>query len=373
MLDFIKSSVILLIIVTPITFFLLRFLFKNSVFWKIGLIWVVSAIMVSLNSEAKVLFEGYTRAYVIPINVSVLGVAIYWASVIVKRPLFEMVSDLNKLIHGNLSIKIANEYKIRKDELGTLAVSIDELASTLNKMLSQMKENSDKQNAISQNMNAIANSLTSSTSAQASSIEEISASMEEIASNINLNAENSVKTEKNTLKTIENIEIGSQSSIASINAIKKVTEKVQLINDVAFQTNILALNAAVEASHAGEAGKGFAVVANEVKKLAERSNQAAQEIEQVSADVLKMAENSGSQFQAIVSEAGSTAKLIKEITSNSLEQNTNVQQINDSIQNLNQMVQNNTNEVDKINSLAENLSGTADEMNGLINYFTLQT
>ena len=372
MLEFIKSSVTLLIIVTPIVYFLLKWLFKNSVFQKIGLIWVVSAIMASLNSEAKVLFDDYSRAVAIPVNTIILAGAIYWASLIVKVPLKEMINDLVKLTKGNLGINITDKYKSRKDELGTLANSINELTLNLDKMISSMKLNSVKQSNISQSMNTIANSLTNSTSAQASSIEEISATMEEIASNISMNSDNSVKTEKNTLKTIETIEEGSNSSLKSVETIKQVAEKVQLINDVAFQTNILALNAAVEASHAGDAGKGFAVVANEVKKLAERSNQAAQEIESVSANVLRMAESSRSQFQNIISEAGSTAELIKEITSNSLEQNVNVQQINDSVQSLNRMVQTNTTEVDKINSLAGNLSETANEMNGLINYFTLR-
>jgi len=370
--EFVKSSIVLLLIIIPLTYIILKLLFKNSIFQKIGFIWVISSVLAIINSEAKVIFDDYTRIMAIPVNTVIFAIAIYWASLIVKVPLKVMINDLVKLTKGDLGINITENYKNRKDELGTLANSINELTLNLNKMLSSMKQNSQKQTQISQNMNLIADSLTNSTSAQASSIEEISATMEEIASNISLNSDNSVKTEKNTLKTIETIEEGSNSTLKSVEAIKQVTEKVQLINDVAFQTNILALNAAVEASHAGDAGKGFAVVANEVKKLAERSNQAAQEIESVSANVLKIAESSRSQFKDIISEAGSTAELIKEITSNSLEQNTNVQQINDSVQGLNRMVQTNTTEVDKINSLAGNLSETANEMDGLINYFTLR-
>ena len=372
MFDFIKSSIILLIIVIPVTAIFLHLLFKNSIFKDIGLIWVVSAIIVSLNSEAKILFEGYTRAYVIPGNVIVLGLGIYLASLRIKIPLKEMVDDLVKLSKGNINIEITDKYKNQKNEIGLLANSINSLALNLNKMISSIKKSSLKQNQIGHDLNSIASSLTKTTSTQAASVEELSATMEEIAANVSLNSDNSIKTESITIKTIKAISIGNKSTIQSVDAMQQVTEKIKVINDITFQTNILALNAAVEASHAGEAGKGFAVVATEVKKLAEKSNLAAKAIEEVSDKVLKVTQDAGKQFKNIVEEANITASLIKEITANSLEQNTNIQQVNDSIQSLNQMIQTHTTEVDKISSGASSLLQTTNEMDELISFFQLR-
>jgi methyl-accepting chemotaxis protein len=195
--------------------------------------------------------------------------------------------------------------------------------------------------------------------------------MEEIASVIQQNTENSQRTEAISAKTIQAIEEGNKSTMLSIEAMAEVAEKVKLINDIAFQTNILALNAAVEASHAGEAGKGFAVVASEVKRLAESSNKVAREVEEVSNRVLMVSKDSDNQLHDIVEDATLTASLIKEISSASVEQNSNVQQINQSVQELNKMIQNNSNEVDKINSKAISLSEAAKKLTNSISKFNL--
>ena len=372
MYDFIKSSITLLIILIPIVAILLHLLFKNSVFKSIGLIWVISTVLASLNSEAKVLFEEYTRAFAIPVNIIIIGTGLYLASLKVKIPLKEMVDDLVKLSKGNIDLEINSQFKNQKNEIGLLANSINSLVLNLNKMISAIKLNSQEQSKIGYELNSIASSLTNTTSTQAASIEEVSATMEEIAANVSLNSDNSIKTEKITKKTIVAIDAGNKSTIKSVESMKEVAEKIKVINDIAFQTNILALNAAVEASHAGDAGKGFSVVATEVKKLAEKSKLAANAIEEVSDQVLNVTKKAGSQFEDIVEEANITAGLIKEIAANSLEQNTNIQQVNDSVQSLNQMVQTNTTEVDRINSGASSLLQTAGEMEELISFFKLR-
>lgn len=369
MIAFIKSSAILLVIITPIVYLLLKLLFKNSIFHKIGIIWIITAIMASLSSEAKVLFEGYTRAMAIPVNTVILASGIYLASVIVKKPLKDMLGNLSEIANGKLNQNVNKSYLQRKDEIGLLGISINELSQNMQQMLLSIKDISDNQNDISLKLNNIAGSLSNSSSTQAASVEEISSTMQELASNVDVNSQHTSETESNTIKTINAIKEGDISNEKSIQAIKNVNEKIKMINDVAFQTNILALNAAVEASQAGDAGKGFAVVAGEVRKLAERSNMAAKEIEEVSFNVLQQVNVSGQQFRVIVEEANSTAKLVKEIASNSAEQNTNVRQVNDSIQNLNSMIQTNASEVEMINEMANTLANSTTELNGLIHYF----
>lgn len=290
-----------------------------------------------------------------------------------RDPMKAMMGDLKKISKGDINIEITNKYDKRNDEIGSLARSINLISLNLHEILGNIKRDTKGLMDVSDELSSIIAQMTDNTATQASSIEEISSSMSEIAAIVRMNALNSQQTNETTLKTIEAIKEGNKSSEESINAMRNVTEKVKIINDIAFQTNILALNAAVEASHAGDAGKGFAVVANEVKKLAERSNSAAQEIEEVTNTVYKVSEAAGNKLNNIIDDSNQTSNLIKKIASASSDQNTNVQQINDSIQVLNKMIQSNTAEAEKINEKAEYVLNSAKKLNDEVSVFKLRT
>ncbi len=366
---FLKSVIILLVVGIPLAVVLMRILFKNSIFKQISTIWVITILFTSVNNSARIEFDAYPQAIALPVGITVVGLGVYLASRLVKEPLNEMVRDLLKLTKGNVDIKITGKYSNRKDEVGVMANSINSLAVNLSKVISDVRENSGEMNRISYELNEIMQSLINNTSSQSSSIEEISATMEEIAAAIEQNSENSQRTESISVKTIKAIKDGNRSTLLSIEAMGEVAEKVKMINDIAFQTNILALNAAVEASRAGDAGKGFAVVASEVRKLAESSNKVAREVEGVSSKVLSMSKNSGTQLHEIVQDANLTADLIKEIASASIEQNSSVQQINYAIQALNNVVQSNSAEMDKISYKANELNKSSDKLSDTISWF----
>ena len=371
--SFIKSVIILLVVGIPVSIILMRILFKNSVFRQISTIWIITLLFTSINNSARIQFEAfYPQAMALPIAIIVIGLGIYFASKIVKDPLNKMTDDLAKLAKGDISIHVIESFATRQDEIGSLANSVKLLASSLTQMVGNVQSNSKELNAIIRDLNVIVTLLNNNSSAQSTSIEEISATMEQIAAAIQQNSENSQHTESISAKTITAIKAGNESTLLSIEAMGEVADKVKLINDIAFQTNILALNAAVEASHAGDAGKGFAVVALEVKRLAESSKRAAFEVEEVSNRVLLVSRESGSQLHEIVEDASLTATLIKEITSASLEQNTSVQQINYAIQSLNKMIQDNSNEVEKINDKTYLLSETAKKLSNTILNFSLK-
>jgi len=371
--NFVKSVVILLVVGIPVAVILMRILFRNSVFRQIGTIWIITLLFTSINNSARIQFESsYSQAIALPIGIIVVGIGIYIASKFVKDPLNKMTDDLAKLAKGDINIKVVDGFASRNDEIGSLANSVKTLATNLSQMIGNVQLNSIELNNISADLNQIMKSLVNNSSAQSSSIEEISSTMEEIASVIQQNTENSQRTETISIKTIKAISEGNKSTMLSIEAMGEVAEKVKLINDIAFQTNILALNAAVEASHAGEAGKGFAVVASEVKRLAESSKKVAREVEEVSNRVIILSKDSDNQQYDIVEDASLTASLIKEISSASIEQNSNVQQINQSVQELNKMIQNNSNEVDKINSKAISLSESAKKLTNSISRFNLK-
>lgn len=369
---FIKSSLMQIAFAIPVSWLLIKILFKNSVFGRISVVWVFSLIFSTINYTARITFESWTEYISFPVTTLIMAIAVYVASRMIRNPLKDMMSDLKKISEGDINIEITNKYSKNKDEFGTLAGSINLISLNFNKILGSIKKNSKDLMLVSEDLSQIMSTMTENTSTQASSIEEISSTMEEIASIVTMNSDNAQKTSSSTMKTIEAIKEGNKSTEESITAMREVTDKVKLINDIAFQTNILALNAAVEASHAGEAGKGFAVVANEVKKLAERSNNAAQQIESVTSKVFRISESAGSKLTDIIEDANETSELIKEITAASLDQNTNIQQINDSIQVLNRMIQNNTSEAEKINAKAAFLSKSAKKLNEQVEVFHLR-
>jgi methyl-accepting chemotaxis protein len=157
--------------------------------------------------------------------------------------------------------------------------------------------------------------------------------------------------------------------LEAVGAMKEIASKISIIEEIARQTNLLALNAAIEAARAGEHGKGFAVVAAEVRKLAERSQKAAGEINHLSGTTVKVSEKAGEMLDKLVPDIQKTAELVQEITAASKEQDTGSEQINKALQQLEKVIQQNASAAEEMASTTEELTGQADQLMSALGFF----
>ncbi len=315
-----------------------------------------------VDNSAKTVIAGL----IITIFISILFSFIITRSV--STSIKKGVAFAKQIATGELDAKIEIS---QKDEIGELADSLREMADKLKIIISEVLDGAKTIADASSLISTDAQIMARVANQQAATVQEVSSSMEQMVSNIQQNSDNSNQTEKITMKTADGVKSGSQTTLSAVNSMKQIAKKITIINDIAFQTNILALNAAVEAARAGEHGRGFAVVAAEVRKLAERSKIAAEEIDALSKSGVGVSEIAGQQLQAIVPEIEKTVKLVQEIALASKEQNMGAEQINSALQHLNQVTQQNALTSENVASNAQNLSAQAERLNNIITYFQI--
>jgi methyl-accepting chemotaxis protein len=328
---------------------------------------------VAASFYQDILFEelGQIRNSVV---VGVLGGALLFVLVItffsrrLSRDLNKGVNFAKQVARGDLTATIDIN---QKDEVGVLAKSLNQMVIKLREIVQNVREGANYIASASQQVSSSSQQLSQGSSEQASSVEEVSSSMEEMASNIQQNTDNSNKTEKISTSSAQQMEKMGEAGKKSLSSIKEIADKITIINDIAFQTNILALNAAVEAARAGEYGKGFAVVASEVRKLAERSKTAADEIVDLANSSVQVTNESDKLIDNLVPEIEKVAKLIQEINAASQEQNSGADQINNAIQQLNQVTQQNAASSEELATSAEEMAGQADQLKETISYFKI--
>jgi methyl-accepting chemotaxis protein len=291
----------------------------------------------------------------------------------VKTIVVSINKNLQHLAAGDLTIRTDEGLEDRRDEVGELTRSINSLITSLQKIIGEIRAGSDSLAGASKQISASAQQMSQGSNQQASSVEEISATLEQISANIKQNAENSQTTEKISRKAQEGMKDVSVRALKLLDATREITEKIQIINDIAFQTNILALNAAVEAARAGEHGKGFAVVASEVRKLAERSKLAADQIISLAKTGFDLSDQSGKQIQETLPEIDRTNQLVQEISSASMEQDNGVNQVNSAIQQLNNVTQQNAAASEELATSSEELSSQADYLREIVAFFKMNS
>ncbi|HEX3008518.1 MAG TPA: methyl-accepting chemotaxis protein [Bacteroidales bacterium] len=307
---------------------------------------------------------------IVTLFIIIFGVTLtYIITTYITKRLGRAVSLTKSFAAGNLNYTIERDDLTTTDEIGDLAREMDNMKQKLKHIVGEIINGANNVAKASQQLSVTTLRISEGAGEQASAVEEVSSSMDEMVSNIQQSADNSKQTSLISQKATENIENVRNVSETSMNSIRTIAEKIRIINDIAFQTNILALNAAVEAARAGEHGKGFAVVASEVRKLAERSKIAADEIGRLSKTSVDVTEQAASILRETAPNIELTDKLIQEITASSIEQLAGADQINNAVQQLNQIIQENAAVSEEMATTSEELASQAEQLNEIISFF----
>jgi methyl-accepting chemotaxis protein len=243
------------------------------------------------------------------------------------------------------------------------------MVNNLRNVIGKIKNGAEIMFTAGQEFSQTSVQLSEDSTEQASSVEEVSSTIEQITANIEQNAENAIQTETNSTLSLRSINEVSKLASQTADANRKIAEKISVISEIALQTNILALNAAVEAARAGEYGKGFAVVASEVRKLAEHSKEAANEIIGLSTTSLRLAETTGTQMQEALPVVQKTTSLVQEISAANQEQSHGINQINEAMAQLSGTTQHTASVSEEMSANAETLLSQAKDLQELVSFF----
>lgn len=296
---------------------------------------------------------------------------LYFLARSIARPVLDLSRIAVALAEGDLAVRVNARESSRGDEVGVLAKSFAVMIDKVAGVVAKVQESADTLLEAARDLSGTSLQLSEGATEQAASTEEVSASIEQMSSNIRNNAENARETERISQKAAEDMDSGAATVSDMVNAMKDISQKILIVEEIARQTNLLALNAAIEAARAGDAGKGFAVVASEVRKLAERSQKAATEIGSLSARTMDIAGRAGSTLSGIVPDIRKTSQLVREISVASTEQSTGTDQISRAILQLDKVVQANAASSEEMSAMTGEIARMAEDLKSQAGFFRI--
>ncbi len=298
----------------------------------------------------------------------------------ITSPLGRTVEVLKLVAAGDLTAALGIA---TKDEIGVMATALDEAVGKMRDALTEVRSTAGCVASGAQELSAASEEISSGAQEQASSLEETASSLEQITSAVKQNAENAERARQLSTNAREVAERGGKVTRDAVGAMgeictasNKIGEIITTIDEIAFQTNLLALNAAVEAARAGDQGRGFAVVAEEVRRLAQRSAEAAKETKALIQNSLGKVEvgvgsvnEVGRTLDEIVTAVTRVNDIVSEIAAASGEQSSGIEQVNVAVTQLDRVTQSNAAQTEELSSTSETMSSQADQLQSLVGRF----